>query len=434
MKTMMRIAAVLIAALLATASAEENQTLNIAPNQQWNFPQEKSVTLKPSLGAKGLVLQFQGGEKANNFFAASTAWNWTVPASGKIIVETRADTEHAHYFALRLYTKAGKSYGTTFGTAKKGFLFTQAGTTGEVSLSDFQSKDHEKLATGDEVQQVALEFAIEPGVANTIYISKLTLQPAPPVPAQEPTAALAIPWNLEELKKVPHSEPATEAVAEGVQAIYYQGLPFQGKPTKVFAYVGFPANASQGKVPGIILVHGGGGSAFASWVKLWNSRGYAAIAMDLCGTVPIGKTAQWQKHSDAGPAQQNTDEVARPIADQWMFHAVADVLLAHTLLASYPQVDANRIGITGISWGGVITCTVAGLDDRLKFAVPVYGCGFITSDFGDGTRFVGRTTAENLVQQWRKLWDPCMYLPKARVPMFWVTGTNDFAFTLKALQ
>lgn len=252
--------------------------------------------------------------------------------------------------------------------------------------------------------------------------------------AQQPTVSDSVPWNLSELKKVPTAVPADEAVVEGVQAIYYQGLPFRGKPTKVFAYVGFPPEANSKKVPGIILVHGGGGSAFASWVKLWNSRGYAAIAMDLCGTIPIGKTAQWQSHADAGPAMQNTDEVTRPIEEQWMLHAVADVLLAHSLLASYSQVDANRIGITGISWGGVITSTVAGLDDRLKFAAPVYGCGFITSEFGDGTRFVGRTTAEELVQQWRKLWDPCAYLPKAKIPMLWVTGTNDFAFTLRALQ
>jgi hypothetical protein len=34
------------------------------------------------------------------------------------------------------------------------------------------------------------------------------------------------------------------------------------------------------KVPGIVLLHGGGGTAFESWVKLWVDRGYAAIAID----------------------------------------------------------------------------------------------------------------------------------------------------------
>ena len=43
-------------------------------------------------------------------------------------------------------------------------------------------------------------------------------------------------------------------------------------------------------------------------------------------------------------------------------------------------MDRRRIGITGISWGGYLTCIVAGLDDRLKVAVPVYGCGFLGDD------------------------------------------------------
>ena len=29
----------------------------------------------------------------------------------------------------------------------------------------------------------------------------------------------------------------------------------------------------------------------------------------------------------------------------------------------------------GISWGGVITSTVIGIDDRFAFAIPTYGCG-----------------------------------------------------------
>jgi dienelactone hydrolase len=35
--------------------------------------------------------------------------------------------------------------------------------------------------------------------------------------------------------------------------------------------------------PGIVLVHGGGGAAFAKWAELWAKRGYAGIAMDLAG-------------------------------------------------------------------------------------------------------------------------------------------------------
>ena len=43
----------------------------------------------------------------------------------------------------------------------------------------------------------------------------------------------------------------------------------------------------RGKLPAMVLVHGGAGTAFADWVRMWKRRGYAAIAMDTCGSVPI---------------------------------------------------------------------------------------------------------------------------------------------------
>lgn len=35
---------------------------------------------------------------------------------------------------------------------------------------------------------------------------------------------------------------------------------------------------------------------------------------------------------------------------------------------------------------------------------------------------------------WLKLWDPSQYLPFAKMPMLWVTGTNDFAYPMDSLQ
>ena len=72
-----------------------------------------------------------------------------------------------------------------------------------------------------------------------------------------------------------------------IQAITYDGAAIGSQKTKVFAYVGFPAGASADKkVPAIVLVHGGGGHAYAEWIKLWTDRGYAAIAMDTTGYFP----------------------------------------------------------------------------------------------------------------------------------------------------
>ena len=72
-----------------------------------------------------------------------------------------------------------------------------------------------------------------------------------------------------------------------VNAYFFQSVDYEGSPTYVFAYVGIPDNASKDNpVPGVVLVHGGGGTAFADWVKMWNDRGYAAIAIDTEGKIP----------------------------------------------------------------------------------------------------------------------------------------------------
>ncbi len=53
-----------------------------------------------------------------------------------------------------------------------------------------------------------------------------------------------------------------------------------------------------------------------------------------------------------------------------MYHAIAAVVLGHSLLRSLPEVNPGQIGITGISRGGVLTCAAAGVDNRFAFAVP----------------------------------------------------------------
>lgn len=45
-----------------------------------------------------------------------------------------------------------------------------------------------------------------------------------------------------------------------LKPILFSALDYQGKPTTVFAWLGVPEKC-EGKVPGVALVHGGGGSA-----------------------------------------------------------------------------------------------------------------------------------------------------------------------------
>ncbi len=235
------------------------------------------------------------------------------------------------------------------------------------------------------------------------------------------------PWNLTELRKPPPVELVREV--DGLRMVHYRAEPYRGKPTRVFAYYGCPKGAT-GRVPAMVLVHGGGGKAFPQWAKLWVQRGYAALAMDLAGHGADGK-----RLPDGGPEQKDVTKFRQMhlgLREQWTYHAVAAVIRGVSLLTSRPEVDPGRIGVTGISWGGYLTCIVAGLDDRLKVAVPVYGCGFLDHNSA-WVGILGKLSAEQR-RAWLDNFDPSRYLPQARMPMLFVNGTNDFAYPLDSYQ
>ncbi len=274
-----------------------------------------------------------------------------------------------------------------------------------------------------------------PGYLPKLYIPLLLAVAtliARPALAQGTAAPAVVPWDVERFREAPPSTPAPEVHEEGLEAVYLDGPSYQGTPTKVFALYGVPKVKEGQRVPGIVLVHGAGGTAFAYWVKLWNSRGYAAIAIDHGGNIPVWSENFWQKNANGGPPLTYWD-TPQEIENQWMYHAVANSMLAVSFVQSLPGVDPDRIGLTGISWGGVVASTVAGLDERLKFVVPVYGCGFISEPATDGSCMLADLPPD-LLARWRSLWDPANYLPKAKMPLLWVTGSNDAFFTMDSLQ
>src|SRR5579883_268261 len=74
------------------------------------------------------------------------------------------------------------------------------------------------------------------------------------------------PWKLDALRKAPR----VTVIKEGkpVTSLTYAGEPYRGKPTRVFAYLARPEKVTS-KVPAMVLVHGGGGTAFKQWAELW---------------------------------------------------------------------------------------------------------------------------------------------------------------------
>ena len=228
----------------------------------------------------------------------------------------------------------------------------------------------------------------------------------------------------------------------GIKALFYEGREYLGKPTRVFAYYGTPEHAPGERVPAIVLVHGGGGTAYDVWIKQWNARGYAAIAIDTTGRFPgddgrgrsyregmrvdyAPRTRREEGEWISGPDNDEARIEGKPIDQTWLYHAVSAVILAHSLLRSFPDVDEERVGIMGISWGGVLASHTLAYDRRFAFAIPVYGSAFLST----GDSKINRTYRSFGVDG---IFDSAKGLDTVPFPVLWMCHDSDCNFSIDA--
>ncbi len=260
-------------------------------------------------------------------------------------------------------------------------------------------------------------------------------------------------WPIERLKsEIPKFRIEDESAK--IQSLIYEGETIGGEVTEVFSFYASPKTLGTSserlsvaeKFPAIVLIHGGGGTAFADWVWMWANRGYAAIAMDLGGRRPPapeydadGNLKPHSAHSRTARVRlakggvadghgEKFDSIGGSVEDDWPYHAAANVMRAHTLIRSFAEVDADRTAVTGISWGGYTTCLAASLDDRFKAAVPVYGCGFLHE--GESVQKPAIDQLGDRRDAWVAAYDPGSHLSKCTVPTLWVNGTHDQHYVL----
>lgn len=226
--------------------------------------------------------------------------------------------------------------------------------------------------------------------------------------------------------------------------VRYQVGVFKGAPSRVAAFYAFPKGAM--KLPALLEMHGGGQSASLDSVVTCARRGYAGMSLHWGGNrlnlgrmqgTYDGPQTDWGKLDATHPPQRNTvnhfagpltpddytiDNVESPRNSNWFLVLMA-ARRAITFLQQQPEVDPTRIGVFGHSMGGKLTTDLAGIDARVKAAVP--SCG------GAGDILESQADLPGCVKSRRSTVElACIsdnaYLPRITCPILWLSPTNDF--------
>ncbi len=235
-------------------------------------------------------------------------------------------------------------------------------------------------------------------------------------------------WDFAQLKEAPafRDAPFADSKAEGLRAVLVTGYgPAEddkdftdpqpkGLDKKVkaefFAYIGFPEGpVPEGGFPGIVLIHGGGGTAYPQYTRFWVKQGYAVIALDWYNQRPI---------PPANPKETTVPRTPLPGGKrQDHVSNVANMVLAHSLLRSLENVNPEKTAFVGLSWGSWYGAIVASVDPRFKGGVEIY-CGDV--------KLPNSKIAKSLVGG--------RFHHAAKIPLYWVAGTNDRNVTLESLD
>ena len=179
---------------------------------------------------------------------------------------------------------------------------------------------------------------------------------------------------------------------------------------------------SDKKYPLILSVHGGPAGMYGvDWFhefQVYAAKGYAVLF-----TNPRGSTGYGQKFE-------------RGIANEWGGKDYQDIMSGlDAALSRYSWIDADRLGVTGGSYGGFMTNWIVGHTNRFKAAVTLRSLSNFISDEGTRDGAYGHTPdfSGDMFERFDFFWDrsPLKYAKNVKTPTLILHSDNDFRVPLE---
>ncbi|MCD0488968.1 dienelactone hydrolase family protein [Pedobacter sp. MC2016-14] len=226
------------------------------------------------------------------------------------------------------------------------------------------------------------------------------------------------------------------------KVVYYSrdGKTADGKvvPSEIYAVIVRPVKS--GNYPGLLILHGGKGYAELQKAIAWAKRGYVTVAIDLPGIADPLQVPNSSGAWKAFPYNSHRFNALPDITYSTIFDGVVAGLQGFYLLQAQPGVIKDKLGISGISWGGYTTTMLTALlKNKVQAAFSVYGSGF----YDEGSAFAGQLTlvTPGEREEWLKQLDAGRRVKDIQSPYFIAAASNDIFFyppaitaTLKAVK
>ena len=180
--------------------------------------------------------------------------------------------------------------------------------------------------------------------------------------------------DFRELLERPKGELKPEFTSEQREGLTIQTGTFASEPGERVPALIVKATGRTGRLPVVVCLHGTGGAKedCADFLDQLARRGYLAVSIDARyhGERVTGGANGSRQYNDAAIAAWRTKAGEKQRHPFW-YDTAYDLWRTVDYLVTRPDVDPERIGMIGISMGGIQTWLAASVDTRVRVSIPV---------------------------------------------------------------